>query len=68
MPLKSVVHKDLPLLVIGTLIDIGTRRGSSHDAINWYTKQCSISDRDAGREGDPEICFYPVESNQVILW
>ena len=68
MPLKSVMDPDLPLWVIGTRIDIGTGHGSSHDAPNRYTKRCSIPDRDAGRECDPEICFCSIDSNQDISW
>jgi hypothetical protein len=57
---------DFLLLVIGTRIDIGTGHGSSDDVVKRYTKRCSIPDRDAGRECDPEICFYNIDSNEVI--
>jgi hypothetical protein len=57
MPSKSVLHPDLPLWVIGTLIELGAGLGSSHDAPNRYTNRCSIPDRDTGRECDPEIFF-----------
>jgi hypothetical protein len=66
MPSKSVMDPDLLLLVIGTLIELGAGHGSSHDAVKRYTKRCSIPDRDAGRECNPEICFYNIDSNEVI--
>jgi hypothetical protein len=66
MPSKSVLHPDLPLFVVGTRIDIGTGQGISHDAPNRYTNRCSIPDRDAGRECDPEIYFSSIDPNQDI--
>jgi len=66
IPSKSVRDLDLTLFAVGTFFELGTGHGSAHNAMTRYTKRCSIPDRDAGREGDPEKCFCDSDSNQDI--